>query len=128
MRILLDTHTLLWVLSDSARLPQELRIRLTAPGMRLLYSSVSILEIAIKHSLKPEAMPSSPEEVSADAESSGFEHLPFMASHAAIVGTLPWLHRDPFDRMLLAQARFEGCPLLTHDDDIIRYGDGVKGF
>ena len=128
MRILLDTHALLWVLSDSARLPKELRTRLATPGMRLFYSSVSIMEIAIKHSLKPDAMPCSPEEVSADAEASGFEHLPFMASHAVIVGTLPWLHRDPFDRMLLAQARFEGIPLLTHDDAIIRYGDGVMGF
>ena len=128
MRILFDTHTLLWFLSDSAKLPQNIRLLLTTAETQLFYSPISILEIAIKHSLKPIAMPCPPEEVDADAEASGIKQLPFTTRHARIVGALPWLHRDPFDRMLLAQARIESCQLLTHDPEIIRYGEGVFGF
>ena len=128
MQILPDTHALLWLLTDSPRLPEKWRRRLTATGTEVFYSSVSILEIAIKHSLKPEAMPCPPEEVEAAAEASGLALIPFNSAHAKAVGLLPWLHRDPFDRMLISQARVEGFVLLTHDEDVIRYGDGVVGF
>ena len=128
MRILLDTHALLWLLTDNPRLPENWRLRLTATGTQVFYSSVSILEIAIKHSLKPEAMPCPPEEVETAAEASGLTQIPFTSAHAKAVGLLPWLHRDPFDRMLLSQARSEGLGLLTHDEDVIRYGDSVIGF
>ena len=64
----------------------------------------------------------------ADAIASGIEELPVVSRHAQGVGALPWVHRDPFDRMLVAQARTEGMVLLSHDGDVIRYGDGVKGF
>ena len=128
MQILLDTHALLWFLTDSPKLPKELRVRLTSPEQRVFYSSVSILEIAIKHSIRSDAMPCPPEEVETDAESSGLVQLPFTSNHAKIVGTLPWIHRDPFDRMLLAQARAESIKLLTHDETIARYGDGVMYF
>ena len=73
-------------------------------------------------------MPCAPDEVRAAAEASGLSELPFLSKHAIIVGALPWLHRDPFDRMLLAQARAEGFSLLTHDDAIAAYGDGVVVF
>lgn len=128
MQILLDTHALLWLLTDSPSLPAKWRRKLTATGTEVFYSSVSILEIAIKHSLKPEAMPCPPEEVEAAAEASGLALIPFNSAHAKAVGLLPWLHRDPFDRMLISQARVEGFVLLTHDEDVIRYGDGVVGF
>ena len=128
MQVLFDTHVLLWFLSDNRMLPRKIRSRLLEPGTRLFFSSVSILEIAIKHSLKPDAMPCAPDEVRAAAEASGLSELPFISKHAIIVGALPWLHRDPFDRMLLAQARAEGFSLLTHDDAIAAYGDGVVVF
>ena len=73
-------------------------------------------------------MPCVPEEVAADAEVSGIRELPFLSRHAKVVGNLPWIHRDPFDRMLIAQARMEDMRLLSHDDDVIRYGEGVMGF
>jgi PIN domain nuclease of toxin-antitoxin system len=128
MQVLLDTHALLWFLTDNPRLPEKWRLRLTTGETRVFYSSVSILEIAIKHSLKPEAMPCPPEEVEAAAEASGLTQIPFTSAHAKTVGLLPWLHRDPFDRMLLAQARTEGFVFLSHDENVIRYGDSVRGF
>ena len=128
MRILFDTHALIWFLSDSPRLPAEIRDLLLREGSRLFFSSISMLEIAIKHALKPAAMPCAADAVCADALASGLEEMPFVSRHAQGVGTLPWIHRDPFDRMLVAQARAEGMLLLSHDADVIRYGAGVKGF
>ena len=128
MQILFDTHALIWFLTDSPRLPQKIRAILTDSETELLFSSVSILEIAIKHSLKPELMPCSPEEVRSDAEVSGIRELPFMSRHAEKISGLPWLHKDPFDRMLVSQAKSEGIYLLSHDEQVVRYGDYVIGF
>ncbi|MCR4872011.1 MAG: type II toxin-antitoxin system VapC family toxin [Bacteroidales bacterium] len=128
MRILFDTHALIWFLTDSPRLSDKVRAKLLAPDAELFFSSVSILEIAIKHSLKPELMPCSPEEVRRDSVASGIRELPFISSHSQKVGELPWLHRDPFDRMLVAQAMTEEVVLLSHDEQVRRYGDCVIGF
>ena len=128
MRILLDTHALIWLLSDSPRLSAAIRERLSATDVELFFSSVSILEIAIKHSLKPEVMPCAPDEIRADAVASGLQEIKFDSFNAKAVGDLPWLHRDPFDRMLVAQARTEKMLLLTHDDAVIGYGNGIMGF
>ena len=128
MRILFDTHALIWFLSDSPQLPQRVRSILMDSGSELFFSPVSILEIAIKHSLKPDLMPCSPEEVKVDAEASGIREWSFASSHAQKMGELPWLHRDPFDRMLVAQALVEGFRLLSHDKQVARYGDFVIGF
>ena len=128
MQILFDTHALIWFLTDSPRLPQKIRAIMTDSETELLFSSVSILEIAIKHSLKPELMPCSPEEVRSDAEVSGIRELPFMSKHAEKISGLPWLHKDPFDRMLVSQAKSEGIYLLSHDEQVVRYGDYVIGF
>jgi len=126
MRILFDTHALIWFLTDSPRLSQKARGLLS--DSELFFSPVSILEIAIKHSLKPEIMPCSPDEVRSDAETSLIKELPFVSAHAQKIGELPWIHRDPFDRMLIAQGWCEGIYLLSHDEHVIQYGDGVIGF
>ena len=128
MRILFDTHALIWFISDSPQLSKRVGTSLLDPSSELFFSPVSILEIAIKHSLKPEAMPCTADAVYADAIASGIDEIPFVSRHAQRVGVLPWIHRDPFDRMLVAQARTEGMVLLSHDGDVIRYGDGIKGF
>ena len=125
MPILLDTHILLWFLLDSPRLGKRAREILEKSGGRVFFSPVSILEVAIKHALKPEVMPCDPDGVLEDALGSGLRELPFTAVHARQVGGLPWLHRDPFDRMLLAQARAEGVLLVTCDEPLLRYGEGV---
>ena len=128
MRILFDTHALLWFLSDSPKLPGHVRDLLMQPDTQLFFSSVSVLEVAIKHSLKPETMPCTADAVYADALASGILEVPFVSHHAREVGNLPWIHRDPFDRMLIAQARMDDVRLLSHDGDVIRYGEGVMGF
>ena len=128
MRILFDTHTLIWFLEDNPRLPSNIRALLLRQDSQLFFSSVSILEIAIKHSLKPDVMPCDADAVYADALASGISEIPFISPHAREVGNLPWLHRDPFDRMLIAQARMDDVRLLAHDGDVIRYGAGVMGF
>ena len=128
MRILFDTHALIWFLTDSKKLPKKVRSLLLSPDSELYFSSVSILEVAIKHSLKPEHMPCSPEEIRDDSYASHIRELPFASGHAQMTSRLPWLHRDPFDRMLVAQAMSEGMKLLSHDDQVMRYGECVFGF
>ena len=128
MRILLDTHALIWFLTDSPKLPTKIRALLLAEDSELFFSSVSVLEVAIKHSLKPDLMPCLPEEVRSFAESSAICELAFESRHAVKIGELPWLHRDPFDRMLIAQAMCEELNLLSHDENVIRYGGSIIGF
>ena len=128
MRILFDTHTLIWFLSDSPHLTPQARGLLSREGVEIFFSPISIEEIAIKHSLKPEVMPCEPSEVLADALASGLREIPFDAQAAVAVGALPWIHRDPFDRMLIAQAQSASMKLLSHDANVLRYGDVAIGF
>ena len=128
MRILFDTHTLIWFLSDSPHLTPQTRGLLSREGVEIFFSPISIEEIAIKHSLKPEVMPCEPSEVLADALASGLREIPFDAQAAVAVGALPWIHRDPFDRMLIAQAQTASMKLLSHDANVLRYGDVAIGF
>ena len=127
MRILFDTHTLIWFLSDSPHLTPQARGLLSREGVEIFFSPISIEEIAIKHSLKPEVMPCEPSEVLADALASGLREIPFDAQAAVAVGALPWIHRDPFDRMLIAQAQTASMKLLSHDANVLRYGDVAIG-
>lgn len=128
MRILFDTHTLIWFLSDSPCLTQRARDLLTRGDVEVFFSPVSIEEIAIKHALKPDVMPCDPFEVLSDALASGLKEFPFDAQAAVAVGGLPWIHRDPFDRMLIAQAQTAEMKLLSHDANVLRYGDVAVGF
>ena len=128
MRILFDTHTLIWFLSDSPHLTPQARGLLSREGVEIFFSPISIEEIAIKHSLKPEVMPCEPSEVLADALASELREIPFDAQAAVAVGALPWIHRDPFDRMLIAQAQTASMKLLSHDANVLRYGDVAIGF
>lgn len=118
MRILADTHVLLWWLSDDDRLPARHREALADPGNDVAFSAVSIAEIAIKSSLgKLEA----PTDIAGHLVEGGFIALPFTAEHAAELRDLPWHHRDPFDRMLVGQARVEGMTLATADAHVAAY-------
>ena len=128
MRILFDTHVLLWFLEDSPLLTARAREVLSQPGNEFFFSSVSIEEIAIKHALKPDLMPCDPEEVRNDAVLSRLSELPFDSDAAVLVGRLPWVHRDPFDRMLIAQTASKDMKLLSHDDNVLRYGAMTLGF
>jgi PIN domain nuclease of toxin-antitoxin system len=118
LRLLVDTHVFLWWCADDPRLGADERAALADARNEAFLSAASVWEIAIKQSLGRLRLP---EPVSAAARRLGFLPLPVSFEHAEAVERLPPLHRDPFDRMLLAQARSEGLTLVTQDPDIRRY-------
>lgn len=112
MRLLVDSHVLLWHLLDDPRLTPGPTAIIEADDAEVLASVASLWEIAIKNALgKLEA----PEDLPRRVEELGFEPLPIDVDHAWAVGQLPHRHRDPFDRLLIAQAQVEGLPILTAD-------------
>jgi len=126
MRLLLDTHVLLWALVSPDRIPARVRERLTSPEHEVLFSAASMWEIAIKVQIGRMELPIPLQEVVTAAVKSGFEELPVRAGHAAIIVQLPMYHRDPFDRILVAQALYEPARLLTADRKLARYSDLVE--
>ncbi len=124
MKLLLDTHILLWALADSPLLSEKARRLVGDADNDCFYSPVSLTEIAIKHRKHPADMVLSATEARAAFLAAGFTESPFAARHAAELDTLPPHHADPFDRMLLAQAASEGIKLLSHDDRMALY-DGI---
>ena len=122
MRILLDTRILLGWLADSPALSLRARELIANPDNAVFVSAVSLWEIWLKQSLGKLRLPSDFEERLAGES---FERLPLLAAHAREVATLPWRHRDPFDRMLIAQARASGLSFLTADEVTAAYGDFV---
>jgi PIN domain nuclease of toxin-antitoxin system len=118
---MLDTCVLLWWLSGDARLSREWEDRLR--GARCLVSAASIWEVAIKHQLGK--LPVSPQSLITAAREAGFEFLAISPDHAAATALLPPLHQDPFDRLLISQARSEGVLLLSDDRALKGYGPGV---
>jgi PIN domain nuclease of toxin-antitoxin system len=123
---LLDTHLLLWAAARSKRLPRAARDLLEDDSNDVYYSAASIWEIAIKSSLRrkdfridlSQLLPALPE--------MGLVELPITAIHAAGVAGLPVIHRDPFDRLLIAQSITEPLTLLTNDALLERYRVGVR--
>ena len=122
MRLLLDTHILLWWLADSPSLSDRARERIADPDNAVFVSAVSLWEIWLKHSLGKLELPSDFEERLAGES---FESLPLLAVHTREVASLPWHHRDPFDRMLIAQARATELKFVTADETAAHYGDFV---
>jgi PIN domain nuclease of toxin-antitoxin system len=119
LRTLLDTHLLLWWLEGSPRLSAQAGETIRDPENTVFVSAVSLWEIWLKQSLGKLRLPADFTERLA-AES--FESLPLMAAHTRQVALLPWRHRDPFDRMLVAQAQVEKLVLLTADEALAAYG------
>ena len=118
-RLLVDTHALLWWLIDDAGLSQTARQALSDPANDVLVSTASVWEIAIKRALgKLSAHDDLPEHI----EAQGFGWLPVQAEHAWRVGDLPPHHRDPFDRLLVAQSLIERIPVVSADARFAAYG------
>lgn len=128
MRLLLDTHVALWALTDDPRLSETARALLLDPSNEICISAVTLWEIAIKHGLGREsvnAMPISALEASALFEAAGYSMLPITPEQTVLVETLPRLHADPFDRLLVAQGLTEALRLVTHDAVVASYNERV---
>lgn len=121
MRLLLDTHVFLWLLAEPERLGHQLRT-IEDPANELLLSAASSWEIAVKVRLGRLDLPLSPARYIPDRmRAIGAEPLAVEHAHALAVSDLPMLHRDPFDRILVAQARHLRLRIVTADADIVRY-------
>lgn len=126
MRVLVDTHVLLWAATSPNRLPERFREYLESPANDVLFSAASIWEIAIKSQIKRIDLTIDPAELARGAVEHGFEELAVTSVHAAGVSQLPLHHRDPFDRILIAQALAEPARLLTVDTALARYSELVQ--
>lgn len=121
MRLLLDTHVVLWAATDSPRLTPRARALLESTENALVVSAATHWEISIKNSLARPDFNVDVEALRSGLQANGYVDLPVTAAHAAVLAGLPDLHRDPFDRMLVAQALSEGLTLVTADDRILDY-------
>jgi len=126
MVLLLDTHVLLWGLDAPERLPREIVGQLESPETTVYFSAASIWEIAIKASLGKIDFPYSPEAIAQAARDTGFVELPVRAEQGAKVAQLPLHHRDPFDRLLIAQSLLLPAQLLTADAALVPYTELVR--
>ena len=113
MRLLIDTHVFIWIVATPDRLGASTRRALAAPGNAVFVSTVSVWEIAIKHALGRLVFPL--DDLDAVLARAGFDELPILSPHAVAAGGLPRHHADPFDRMLIAQARVDDLTLVSED-------------
>ena len=118
-RLLLDTHTFVWWLSDVSRLTADARTAIADPRSDVFVSAITGWEIAVK---RAKGKMTAPDNLSTVIDQRGFRHLPLTFHHAERAGNLPSYHRDPFDRFLIAQAQTEGLVLVTRDARIPLYG------
>ena len=125
MKLLLDTHILLWSAGQPDKLSTDARTLLLNSSNALFFSAASIWEIVIKRGLGRDDFKVDPLRLRKQLVINGYEEVSVSADHALAVDVLPALHKDPFDRILIAQARTEGMLLLTADSQILRYGIGI---
>ena len=126
--LLADTHLLLWAAFSPERLSAKATKTLQSRDVPLAFSLASLWEVSIKTSLGRPDFVVDPGLLHRALLAEGFVELPITAAHLAQVATLPWLHRDPFDRLLVAQAMVEGLTLLTVDAALRRYGRGSSNW
>ena len=119
MRLLLDTHAALWWIGGDHRLGEQARAELEDDANEVLLSAAVVWEVAIKRSLRKLEAPGDFAGTLLQADVRG---LPVSVEHASLVERLPWHHRDPFDRLLVAQASVEGAALVTADERLRAYG------
>ena len=126
MSVLVDTHLLLWAAGEPEKLPPAARALLQEPDQELLFSAASLWEVAIKHNLGRDHFRVEPRKLRRGLIENGWRELAITSEHAIAAGELPPLHKDPFDRMIVAQARVEGVTLLTSDDLVALYPVHVR--
>jgi len=125
MMLLLDTHILIWALLDDPALTTQARALLQDPANTIHASTISYCEVAIKRSLGGSGLECSVRDLASYVSHSDIGVLDLRPAHAITLETLPWIHRDPFDRMLIAQALTEPMRLVTHDKTVARYSDTI---
>ncbi|GAA1814536.1 type II toxin-antitoxin system VapC family toxin [Planosporangium flavigriseum] len=123
MRLLLDTHVVIWWLADDPTLSDEIK-QLIDSEPDVYVSPATIWEIAIKQAL---GKLKEPADLAERVRDCGFADLPIRSVHAIAAGRLPMIHRDPFDRMLVAQAQYEDLTLVTRDPDLQKYEVSILG-
>ncbi len=126
MRFLLDTQIALWIPIADRKIPTSLRTLLQSVQNQFLFSTASLWEIAIKRALGRKDFQADPREVRRQLLEHDYEELPVFGQHAVAVDILPRIHKDPFDRLLIAQAVVEGITLLTSDATVARYPGPIR--
>jgi PIN domain nuclease of toxin-antitoxin system len=126
MNLLLDTHILLWAAAEPQKLPAEASALLTDENNRLYFSAASIWEVVIKNGLERPDFRIDPHLLRRGLLDNGYEELAISSMHTLGVAHLPPIHKDPFDRILVAQAEAEGFLLLTVDDMVARYPGPIR--
>ena len=126
MKFLLDTHVLLWAAGERRRLPSDVLDLMEDAATELVFSAASLWEIAIKNSLGRSSFSVDPRLLRRNLLEHDYRELSITGAHATAVDLLPTIHKDPFDRILVAQARIEGLTLLTADSTLARYPGPIR--
>ncbi|MBU6485474.1 MAG: type II toxin-antitoxin system VapC family toxin [Betaproteobacteria bacterium] len=126
MKLLLDTHLLLWAAGDPGRLSSDARALIEDLGNNPVFSAASLWEVAIKRGLGRSDFQVDPRLLRRGLLDNGYDELPIASQHAVAVDALPRIHADPFDRILVAQSMVEGITLLTSDPIVARYPCPVR--
>lgn len=126
MKLLLDTHILLWAIYEPDRLSPHARALITDIDNELFFSVVSIWEIGIKRSVRRDDFEADPRVLRRTLLDDGYEEVPVVGEHALAIDSLPPIHGDPFDRLLIAQAMVEGITLLTADRIVGDYPGPIR--
>jgi PIN domain nuclease of toxin-antitoxin system len=126
MKFLLDTHLLLWAAGEPKRLSKSARTLIDNPDNELLFSAASLWEVAIKRGLGREDFRVDARLLRRGLLDNGYSELPIISAHVVATESLPLIHKDPFDRILVAQATIEGVTLLTIDPLVSQYPGPIR--
>lgn len=126
MKLLLDTHLLLWAAGEPDKLPAAALVEIESTDNELLFSAASLWEIAIKRGLGRSDFTIDPRLLRRGLVDNGYHELAITGEHVVVVDGLPPIHKDPFDRILIAQSITEGITLLTVDEMVARYPAPVR--
>jgi PIN domain nuclease of toxin-antitoxin system len=126
MKLLLDTHLLLWAAGEPQRLSKQARRLIDNPDNELLFSAASLWEVAIKRGLGREDFKVDVRLLRRGLLDNGYSELPIISDHVVATESLPLIHKDPFDRVLVAQATVEGITLLTIDSLVSQYPGPIR--
>jgi PIN domain nuclease of toxin-antitoxin system len=126
MKLLLDTHLLIWAADSIERVPADARALMADQDNELLFSVASIWEVAIKSGLNRPDFQVDARMLRRGLIDNGYCELPILSEHVVAIDALPFIHKDPFDRLLIAQAMVEGITLLTDDATVAQYQGPVR--